>query len=212
MPVEEHTIGNFYYALNCLQLPNTFYTKYSNSSGDFRCCVSYAGISLILGPSEKSFLFDLDIRATDADTQTKSKYVRPYLLWRIRNQFQILQIQRIRPFSARIRNRIRESSKSSFDVDSLAKPEVTSAYKRKRIAMTTPANPDHSICQWIRIRNHYESESRFVRSNTALVYLPPVSLPVAWAVPGSWWTLLPSTDSLWFSPVSTVSADISCEA
>jgi len=53
--------------------------------------------------------------------------------------------------SVRIRNRIRESSKSSFDVDSLAKPEVASVYKRKRIAMsslpTTPTNPDHSICQ-----------------------------------------------------------------
>jgi len=26
---------------------------------------------------------------------------------------------------------------------------------------TTPTNPDRSICQWIQIRIHYESESRF---------------------------------------------------
>jgi len=44
---------------------------------------------------------------------------RPYLIWRIQ-----IQIQWIHPFSVRIR--IRESSESSFDVDSLAKPEVTS--------------------------------------------------------------------------------------
>jgi len=37
--------------------------------------------------------------------------------------------------------------------------------KRKWITMTwlptTPANPDHSICQWIQIRIHYETKSRF---------------------------------------------------
>ena len=37
---------------------------------------------------------------------------------------------------------------------------------------TTPTNPDHSICQWIQIRIHYESESRFVKSNTALIMQP----------------------------------------
>jgi len=59
---------------------------------------------------------------------------------------------------------------SSFDVDSLAK--ATSVHKRKQIATTslpiTPTNPDHSI---YRIRIHYESESRFGKSNTALLKL-----------------------------------------
>jgi len=32
---------------------------------------------------------------------------------------------------------------------------------------TAPTNPDHSICQWIQIRIHYGSESRFGKSNTA---------------------------------------------
>ena len=64
----------------------------------------------------------------DVDVPSSSVRVRPYSIWRIRNriQIQIFQIQWIRPFSARIRIRIRESSKSSFDVDSLAKPEVAS--------------------------------------------------------------------------------------
>ena len=63
---------------------------------------------------------------------------------------------------------VRESE-SSFDADSLAKPEALSSRKashqhhqRKRTTMmshlTTPVNPDHSICQWIEIRIHYESE------------------------------------------------------
>ena len=45
---------------------------------------------------------------------------RPYSIWRIRSRthIQIFQIQWIRPFGARIRIRIRESSESSFDVDS----------------------------------------------------------------------------------------------
>ena len=74
------------------------------------------------------------------------------------------------PFSARIR--ICESSESSFDADSLAKPEMLSSkttshqhHQRKQTTMTfhwtTPTNPDRSICQWIQIRIHYETESRF---------------------------------------------------
>jgi len=35
----------------------------------------------------------------------------------------------------------------------------------------TPTNPDHSICQRIQIWIHYESESRFGKSNTALEQL-----------------------------------------
>jgi len=38
-------------------------------------------------------------------------------------------------------------------------------HKHKQITftslLTTPANADHSICQWIQIRIHYETESRF---------------------------------------------------
>ena len=84
-------------------------------------------------------------------------------------------IQWNRPFSARIRVGIRESSESSFDADSLAKPEVndvTHTSPTKRTAMTSywtsPTNPDHSICQWIRIQIHYESESRFGQIEYAL--------------------------------------------
>ena len=36
---------------------------------------------------------------------------------------------------------------------------------------TTPTNPYHSICQWSQIRIHYESESRFGKSNTAFIDL-----------------------------------------
>jgi len=81
-------------------------------------------------------------------------------------------IQWNRPFIARIRFRIRESSESSFDADPLAKPEVLSSrmtshqhHRRKQTTMmphsTTNTNPDHSICQRIQIWIHGESESRF---------------------------------------------------
>jgi len=56
-------------------------------------------------------------------------------------------------------------SESSFDVDSLAKPELNSNITNKRITMTplptTSTNPDHSVCPWIQIQIQYESESGF---------------------------------------------------
>jgi len=57
---------------------------------------------------------------------------------------------------------------SSFDVvDSLAKPEVNSNIKCKRIMITklptSPTNADHALRQWIEIRIQNESESRFAQ-------------------------------------------------
>ena len=49
-----------------------------------------------------------------------------------------------------------------FGMDSLAEQQY---HKRKQITImslpTIPTNPDHSICQWIQIRIHYENEYRF---------------------------------------------------
>jgi len=67
---------------------------------------------------------------------------------------------------------VRESSESSFDANSLAKPEVLRSkmtshrhHQRKQTTVTshwtTPTDPERSICQRIQVRIHYEIESRF---------------------------------------------------
>jgi len=112
--------------------------------------------------------------------------LRPYSIWRIqiRIQTQIFQIQWIHPFSVRIRIRIREqigirireSSEPSFDMDSLAKPEVTSVSQMQTTnnditsdnnnesrPFELPANPNpYSLWIWIQIRQII----RFAKSET----------------------------------------------
>jgi len=67
-------------------------------------------------------------------------------------------------------------------MDSLAKPEVLSSKmasavvnQHKQITLTSlltaRSNPDRSICQWIQIRIHYETESRFGRIEYGLCFL-----------------------------------------
>ena len=87
-------------------------------------------------------------------------------------------IQWIHPFSAQFRMRICESRKSSFDADSLAKPEMLSSritshqyQQHQQTTMTshstTFTNPDHSICQWIRSGFIMNLNLDSVRLNTA---------------------------------------------
>jgi len=79
------------------------------------------------------------------------------------------------PFSTRTRIRFLKSSESSFDVDLLAKPEVNSNIKRKRITRgrhslpTTPTNLpfDLSMNQIPGFTKNLNLDS--VKSNTALV-------------------------------------------
>jgi len=69
--------------------------------------------------------------------------------------------------------------KSSFDAESLAKPEMSDITpmwtNNSDVTLDHAHNPDHSICLWIQIRIHYGSESRFGQIEYGLIHTEGLS-------------------------------------